>query len=261
MTTRVHNVELFSETLRLAVADQGLGGRHVFLLLHGGAGPASMSGLAGALSKDARVIAPTHPGFNGQPRPERFTRIDDLVMAYLSLIQQLNLSRVIIVGNSIGGWIAAEIALRKSPRISGIVLLNSVGIDPGSSERKIVDPANFAPEKRSALFFHDPKRFAVVPTPEALAATAENQRALRVYAGEPFMQDPSLRSRLRQISIPALVVWGESDRMVDTDYGRLFAASIPGARFEPIAEAGHFPHIEQMDAVVRLIGDFATALR
>jgi len=250
---------LFSETLELAVADQGDG--RAFLILHGGAGPASVAGLADALSKNARAIAPTHPGFDGEPRPDWFARIDDVVLAYLALIETLNLSEVVAIGNSVGGWIAAELALRKSPRLAGIVLLNAVGIDTGSSERPIVDPMTLAPAERLALSFHDPRRFAIAPSgPEAVAAMAENQRTLRVYAGEPFMHDPSLRSRLAALSIPAMVAWGESDRIVDVDYGRRFAASMPGARFDVIAEAGHFPHVERLEEVVRLIGDFARGL-
>ena len=211
-------VELFSETLRLALTNGGAG--RPFLVLHGGAGSASVSGLADALSKNARAVIPTHPGFDGEPRPDSFARVNDLVLAYLALIEKLNLSNVIVIGNSVGGWIAAEMALRKSPRLAGIVLLNAVGIDTGSSERTIVDPMKLSPAERSALAFHDPKRFAVAPSsPEAAAVMANNQRTLRVYAGEPFMHDPALRPRLAQMSIPALVAWGESDRIVDTEYG------------------------------------------
>lgn len=84
MTT---TIQLFAETLPLAINDQGNG--RAFLVLHGGAGPASMLGLAGALARQAR--------------PDRFTRIDDLVLAYLALLEKLNLSNVIVVGNSVGG--------------------------------------------------------------------------------------------------------------------------------------------------------------
>jgi pimeloyl-ACP methyl ester carboxylesterase len=251
-------MELFSETLHLAFTDQGEG--RAFLILHGGAGPASVSGLGGALAKNARSIVPTHPGFDGEPRPDRFARIDDLVLAYLALIERLNLKSVVVVGNSVGGWIAAEMALRKSPRLAGIVLLNAVGIDTGLAERSIVDPMKLAPAERSALAFHAPARFAVAPSGPAAVAMANNQQTLRVYAGEPFMHEPTLRSRLAQISIPAMIAWGESDRIVDVDYGRRYASSIPGARFELIPEAAHFPQIERLDEVVRLISDFTAGL-
>ncbi|WP_395850536.1 alpha/beta fold hydrolase [Cystobacter fuscus] len=252
-------VELFSETLRLAYTDQGEG--RAFLLLHGGAGPASMSGLGGALAKNARTLVPTHPGFNGEPRPDRFTRIEDLVLMYLALLEKLDLRNVVVVGNSVGGWIAAELALRQSPRIAGIVLLNAVGIDTGVEGREIVDPSKLAPSERAALSFHAPERFSLAPSgPEAAAAMANNQRTLRVYAGEPFMHEPTLRSRLAGMTLPALVAWGASDRIVDVEYGRLYARSIPGARFELIPEAAHFPHIERQEEVVRLIGGFAAGL-
>jgi pimeloyl-ACP methyl ester carboxylesterase len=254
--TKQH-VDLFSETLRLAFADQGEG--RAFLLLHGGAGPGSMMGLAGALAAKARVVVPTYPGFDGEPRPDRFARIDDLVLAHLALIERLGLERVVVAGNSVGGWIAAEMALRGSPRVAGVVLINAVGIEPGSPEHSIVDPAKIPVPELLKLSFHDPARFAVAPSsPEAAAVRVQNQRTLRVYAPDLF--DPTLRGRLAATSTPALVVWGKSDRVVDVDYGRLFAESIPGSRFEVVPEAGHLPQIERLQDTARLIGDFAASL-
>ena len=251
-----HTVDLFAGTLRLSFADAGAG--RSFLLLHGGAGPASMYGLAKSLSAKARTVVPTHPGFNGTPRPERFGRIDDLVLAYLSLIERFDLRDVVLVGNSVGGWIAAEMALRLSPRLAGAVLINSVGIDAGKPELSIVDPTAVPPAERAALAFHDPQTFALAPsTPEAAAAMLDNHKALRVYAGEPFMHEPTLRKRLAKMPIPTLVIWGESDRIVSPEYGRVLASSIPGAHYAPVAAAGHFPQIEQLAEVERLISTFA----
>ena len=251
-----HTVDLFAGTLRLSLADAGAG--RSFLLLHGGAGPASMYGLAKSLSAKARTIVPTHPGFNGTPRPERFGRIDDLVLAYLSLIERLDLRDVVLVGNSVGGWIAAEMALRLSPRLAGAVLINSVGIDAGKPELSIVDPTAVPPAERAALAFHDPQTFALAPsTPEAAAAMLDNHKALSVYAGEPFMHEPTLLKRLAKMPIPTLVIWGESDRIVSPEYGRVLASSIPGAHYAPVAAAGHFPQIEQLAEVEHLISAFA----
>ena len=87
---------------------------------------------------------------------------------------------------------------------------------------------------------------------------ALNQRTLRVYAGEPFMHAPDLRERLASLKVPALVIWGEDDRIVDLDYGGRFASSMPNARFEPVAKAGHFPQIEKLDVVQRLFEEFVT---
>jgi pimeloyl-ACP methyl ester carboxylesterase len=260
MNHPIKNVQLFAETLSLAITDQGQG--QTYLVLHGGAGPLSVVGLTAALSGNARAVTPIHPGFASQPRPQWFCRVSDLALAYIALLEKLDLHDVIVIGNSIGGWIAAEMALRKSSRVAGIMLLNAVGIDTGSLDRKIVDPTAISPAERAALAFHDPVRYGIAPTtPEALAAMQANQQTLRVYAGEPFMHDPTLRARLADIDVPATVVWGESDRIVDTDYGRLFAHSIPGATFEGVKEAGHFPHIEQLQQVTSLIERFTNAVR
>ncbi len=244
---------LFSESLHLSVADRGTG--KVFLVLHGGAGPASVTGLAEALARQGRTIVPIHPGFAGQPRPAWFRRVDDLVLAYLALLEQLDANEVVVVGNSVGGWIAAEMALRHSPRISGIVLLNAVGIDAGPGT-KIGNPMELPPEKRAALAFNDPSRFAFPQTPESVVMMSANQNALLAYAGEPYMHDPGLKARLAEINIPALVVWGANDGIVDLEYGRRYAESIPSSRFEVIAEAGHFPQIEKLDYVLGVIGAF-----
>jgi len=239
----------------LIFSDNGTG--RPYLLLHGGAGPQSMSGLATVLQKSNRSIVPIHPGFAGKPRPDGFDRISDLALVYLALLERLELQEVVIVGNSVDGWIAAEMALRHSPRIAGIVLLNAYGIDTGSLTRHIVDPMKLAPAERAALAFHDPVRYAIAPTmPEALAQMAENQRTLRIYAGEPFMHAPSLHARLSRMPVPSLVIWGESDGIVDIAYRQRFAAAMPAARFNTVPQAGHFPHIEQLDIVVGLIEDF-----
>jgi pimeloyl-ACP methyl ester carboxylesterase len=178
-----------------------------------------------------------------------------LADAYLKLLETLDLEKVVVVGNSFGGWVAAEMALRNSSRIAGMALLNPVAIDTGSPDRKIVDPTQVPPADRPRLSFHNPA-LATPPGPDQLARMAANQEALRVYAG-PGLHDPHLRLRLAGIRIPTVIVWGLSDRIVDEDYGRLWAASIPGARFEPLAEAGHFPQIEQTQRVATLVRELS----
>lgn len=246
MTEAMMNT-LFAGTLPLSVTEHGAGPT-TFLLLHGGAGPDSMLGLAESLATTSRVVVPTHPGFAGTLRPERFVRIDDLVLAYLALLDAVDATNVVVVGNSFGGWLAAEIALRGSPRVAKIALLNAVGIAPG--DRPIVDPTTLPVSERAAYSFHDPARFAAkLVLPDNLRHMPANMAALRLYAGTPFMHDPTLEGRLAALAVPALVLWGESDRIVDETYGRRFAASMPGARFILVPEAGHFPHLERADDV------------
>jgi len=230
------------------------------LALHGGAGPRTMAGISAALSQQVYVITPTHPGFDGTPRPERlFDSIADLAEAYLDLLDTLDLTGVMVLGNSIGGWIASEMALRDTRgRISALVLLNAVGIR-GRGEDQVVDTRTIAPADMSKLSFVDP---ALRPdfssfSDEQRAGMAANQKTLATYTGEHFTHDPKLRRRLHRVTMPVLVVWGEQDGIAPVGYGRAYAAAFPNGHFVPVPNAGHFPHIEQMGATLGAIGDFA----
>jgi pimeloyl-ACP methyl ester carboxylesterase len=259
MDLAVPAIDPFVQSFARSISDQGKG--RPFLLLHGGGGPESMAAFAASLSSAGRVIAPTHPGFAGTSRPEWCASIGDLVRLYLALLDRLDLDDVVVIGNSIGGWIACEMALRASPRITAIVLLNAVGIEPGTPGWAMVNPAELTPEERAARAFFNPGKFAMAPSgPAAAATTATNYAALKRYAGKPFMVDPSLRARLAAISVPTLVLWGEADLFVDVEYGRIYAKSIPEARFEAIPEAGHFPQIEQRDKVQKKILEWLALL-
>lgn len=253
----VQTLNMQAGEIALRIVQSGTG--KPFLLLHGGAGPASMRGLAEGLSSIGSTILPTHPGFDGQSRPSWLTTIRQLAEIYIALLEKMDMREVTIIGNSAGGWIAAEMALLGSSRIAGLVLMNAVGIDADPAGQPIADPMTVTPEKRASLAFHDPARFAIAPTgPDAAAAMVENQRTLRVYAGEPFMHDPTLRGRLADMTCPALLLWGESDGIVDIEYGKRFAAAIHGSRFDIVERAGHFPQIEQRDKVLQRIGEFAS---
>jgi pimeloyl-ACP methyl ester carboxylesterase len=227
------------------------------LLLHGGGGPPSMGSLPSALSQDFEVIAPVHPGFAGAPRPDWYDSIDDIALSYLRLLEQRDLRDVLLVGSSIGGWIAAEMAVREHQRVSGAVLLNAVGISVEGLE--LADFFSLTPQELIRRSFHDP---AAAPDPEQLPQAARdiqaaNATTLAVYAREPYMHDPKLRRRLALVPTPVTVIWGESDQIAPEPYGRAFAASFPNARFEPIPQAGHLPHLEQPKLVLDAIRRFA----
>ncbi len=229
------------------------------LVLHGGAGPGSVAGLAAALSQHSYVVVPTHPGFDATPRPDGTDSVADLASAHLDLIDELGLRTVLVLGSSVGGWIAAEMGLRDNhDRISGLVLLAATGIEP-EPPLQIADPAKLGPVKTGELAFHDPR---LRPDPAALsdeqkAALAANQAALAVYAGGPhFCYDPKLRGRLHRVAVPVLVLAGEQDGIAPLEYERALAASFPRATFRPVSQAGHFPHLEQPEEVLEAIGAF-----
>ncbi|MGH3201835.1 MAG: alpha/beta fold hydrolase [Streptosporangiaceae bacterium] len=216
--------------VEVTVADYGSG--QPFLLLHGGAGPASVTGFAEkfAAAHDVRGLVPTHPGFGGTPRPEALGSIPGLAALYNTLLDQLDLQDVTVIGNSIGGWITAEVALLKSPRVSGIVLIDAVGIEvPG---HPVADFFSLTVDQVLQRSFHNPEPFridsATLPR-AAQAIAAGNRTAISVYAGAA-MADPTLSERLGSLEIPTLVLWGRSDGIVDVDYGRAYGAPARCAR-------------------------------
>jgi pimeloyl-ACP methyl ester carboxylesterase len=234
-------------------------GRNI-LILHGGGGPATMSLLAAHLAEKAHVIAPTYPGWEGTPRPESLSTVAGLADAILRALDEQDVKDVLVIGSSIGGWVAAEIALRDEVhRVRGLVVINGTGVNV--SGQPITDITGFTPQQLAKVAFHDPSKFgagAPPPTPERLAVIRANAAALAVFAGQSSY-DPTLLDRLKGIHVPTLVLWGESDRVVSKEYGRAFAAAIQGSRFETVAEAGHLPWLEQPAETFRVLDPFVAA--
>jgi pimeloyl-ACP methyl ester carboxylesterase len=215
------------------------------------------------LAERARVLAPTHPGFGSVPASRELTAVDDLAYLYLDLLEALDLRDVTIVGVSLGGWIAAEMAVKSTERISALVLANAVGIKPGDREtRDIADIYAITDKQLAELVWADPARMARNPKtlPESdLIAMARSRESTGRYAWSPYMHDPKLKGRLHRIRIPTLVLWGTADRVTKSEYGRAYASAIPNARFESIEGAGHFPHLEQPEAFARSVLNFVEA--
>jgi pimeloyl-ACP methyl ester carboxylesterase len=258
LTTRK---ETFADGLTIRFDERQNGGRPM-LILHGGGGVQTVAGLAAGLSK-AHVVVPTHPGFGGEPRPEWFDSIDDLAFAYLDLLERLDLHEVLVIGSSMGGWIASAMALHDtSRRLGGLLLINAAGIQVEGYP--VVDVSTLAPNDLLALSFHNPATFRIDPatvTPQQIEGRKANAQALAVYDQGLGSSDPKLRRRLKRVSIPVLVVWGESDRVILPEYGRAYAEAFPNARFELISEAGHLPQIEQPQVLLPLVRQFALSIR
>ncbi len=244
--------------VELTVEERGDG--QPFLVLHGGAGPQSVAAFTQQLAETDRnrVLTPVHPGFGGTSRPDELNSVAGLAALYGALVDDLRLEDVTVIGNSVGGWIAAEMALLGSPRITGIVLLDAVGIEVES--HPVADVSGLSVPEIQALSFHDPTPFLVDPAtiPDVQKAImGANGAALAVYAGSPAMADPTLLGRLGGISIPTLVLWGDSDRIVEAAYGQAYAAAIHEARFEVLPASGHMPQMETPDLVVQMIRNSA----
>ncbi|MEO7123325.1 MAG: alpha/beta hydrolase [Lacisediminihabitans sp.] len=245
--------------VELNYSDQGSG--RAFLLLHGGGGPFTVARFAGLLTseKNARVITPIHPGYSGTQRADSLTSIRQLAALYVALLDALELSDVTVVGNSIGGWIAAEIALLASDRVSGVELVDAVGIQ--LEGHPVADFFSLSFPEIARLSYFNPASFVIDPStmaPEQLAVMAGNRAALAVYSGKPSMVDPTLRERLASVTVPTLVVWGDSDGVVDPTYGRAYASAIPGAEFVELPETGHMPQLESPQRLLAAVWRFAS---
>lgn len=219
------------------------------LYLHAGGGFRPMHPAMPILAKRYRIIAPSHPGFGGSSLPDWMDSVDDFAHVYLELMQQMNLRDAVLMGASIGGWVAAEIATKNTSRLSRLVLIGPAGIKVGSRDAlDIPDIFAMTPAEFEKRLFRNPEKFhpdLTKMSDEDLVKIARNRQTMALIAWEPYLHNPKLRHRLQMIDIPTLVVRGEYDGLISEDYAKAYAGLIPKAGFETIPEAGHAPDIEQ----------------
>jgi pimeloyl-ACP methyl ester carboxylesterase len=250
---------LVVEGTRIDVIERGAGRPLLFLHAENGIEPAAAA--IAELAKNARVIAPTHPGFGRSELPNGMRSVDDLAYFYLDLLDQRDLRELTVVGVSLGAWIAAEIAVKSTARMARLVMANAVGIKVGDREtRDIADIFALTEPEYLDIAYSDPnvgrRDYKALPDGEVLAAARAREATAR-FAWSPYFHNPRLKSRLHRIRIPTLFLWGTHDRMLSEAYGRAYCATVPGARFELIERAGHFPHQEQPKVFAEKVMAFA----
>jgi pimeloyl-ACP methyl ester carboxylesterase len=258
---------------KVALIEEGAGAPLVYL--HGFA---DLHGVAGEpqafhhkLAQAARVIAPAHPGCAGSDALSDHG-IDDVTFHYLELLDALGLDRVDLVGHCVGGWIAAELAVRHPERVARLALIGACGLF-------------VAGEPIGDVFMHaQPERGTSYASLRTLLFAAEDAPAARRFFPDgrgdldeetrryemlrfgsfvgfkpPYFYHRALRDRLFRAAMPALVIWGEHDRMVSRPHGEVYADGLPGAtRLELVSGAGHAVVLEQPERAAELA---ATLLR
>ncbi len=259
MASTTHQAWLTVNSVRLEVLGRGQG--RPILWLHGEEGLDPSAPFLEMLAAHGQVLAPSHPGFGHSPDASSVDTVDDLAYLYLDLLAEGNLRDAVLIGSSLGGWIAAEMAVRSTERLRGLVLVAPLGIKVGDREsRDIPDIFALPPTEVLRLQYLDPERAAVDPSKlsdDQLTVIARNREATALYAWEPYFHNPKLRQRLHRIRVPTLLLWGVDDRFVTAaGYGAAYRDAIPGARLETIDRAGHFPHLEQPDALVERVRAF-----
>jgi pimeloyl-ACP methyl ester carboxylesterase len=227
------------------------------LVLHGASG-ATWLPFMQTLSQKFGVIAPEHPGFGESDTPDWLDTIHDLAYFYLDLLDELKLDRVHMVGLSLGGWIAAEMAVRSTQRLASLTLAGAAGLYIAGVEQS--DPFLRTDEQRLRDFFHDQKKadevIARALRPELEDVALKNRTTVARLTWQPRSHDPHLAKWLHRIDVPTLLIWGDDDRMFPKEHALAYARLIPGAKVMIVPECGHVPQIEKPDAFVAGIESF-----
>jgi pimeloyl-ACP methyl ester carboxylesterase len=213
--------------------------------------------LAQQLASQFEVFIPSPPGFGKSSRPDWITSPDDISYLYNDLLSLLDLRDVCVVGFSLGGWLAAEMATKNSSRLSKLVLVDAYGVKHGGPyERDIADIWTLDSPEVSRRMWANPekgKRDYASMADEKLEIIARNRESLARFCWAPYMHNPKLKKRLHSIDIPTELIWGAQDGIVDTAYGKCYANAITCAGIAVIENAGHFPHVEQPEEFMRVL--------
>jgi pimeloyl-ACP methyl ester carboxylesterase len=259
-TSTASPIEGASERLEVAAGGSiallrgGQGPPLVFLHAVGGAG--AWLPFHGLLARSFEVIAPDHPGFGGSDDLPEVEAIDDLVYHYLDVLDRLGLQRANIVGGSLGGWIAAELAVHSPERVERLVLLGAPGLRiPGHLP---ADVFLMQPPKLVETLYKHPERAALPPEPDvdAIIAFYRDATAAARYAWVPYLNDPKLERRLHRITAPTLVAWADDDRVVPIEQGRRYAERIPDATLRVVEDCGHAMYFERPEAFADVVTEF-----
>jgi pimeloyl-ACP methyl ester carboxylesterase len=233
------------------------------LFLHGAGAGGRWLSFQTALARRFDVIAPTHPGHGGSPAAEWIEDISDLAFHYLDLLDALELSRLHLVGASLGGWIAAEIAVMASHRLSSLVLIDPVGIKVEGWIYPFIFGMDL-PQVVATVFHRPEAAMALAPKDQSVDTLVELYRqnaAMARVAWNPYLYDPRLRRRLARIAAPTLLAWGEHDRLAPLVCAEAWRKEIPNARLVTFAHSGHVPHLEEPAAVAAVVIEFCEAAR
>jgi pimeloyl-ACP methyl ester carboxylesterase len=225
------------------------------LFLHGASGAPVVMPFMEKLAQRFDVLVPEHPGYGLSDEPEWLENIHDVAYFYLDFLEKLDLKNTLVVGSSMGGWIAMEMAVRDTSRIKSLVLVSPAGIAaPG------VRPADIflmPPEEVVKNLFFDQKlaqaRLAEPVTPEAIDIALKNRHTTARLAWEPRLHDPFLPKWLHRIDVPVKIIWGREDRIIPVGFVKEYQRLLPKAQVHILENTGHLPHAEKADEFVELV--------
>lgn len=259
---------------RIRVHEGGEGGPLVYLHAAGGLFPEDP--FLARLAERYRVFAPCLPGYEDSEGAESLHTMLDVALWGFDVIEALGLDRPALVGHSMGGMIAAEMASICPREVDRLALIAPAGL--WLDDAPIPDLFSLLPFELPELLFHDPRKGAELLTGgfEFQGSGAEDFAALlRRFEDLDFLQkllidnarklgmagkilfpipERGLAERLPRVRARTTLIWGESDRFVPPRYAEAFLELLPGASLERIAEAGHMAPYEKPDEVLAALG-------
>jgi pimeloyl-ACP methyl ester carboxylesterase len=228
------------------------------LFLHGAGGVPMWLPVFEQLAKSYHVIVPDHPLFGRSDTPEWLDDISDMAYFYLDLLEKLDLRNVHLVGNSLGGWIALEVAVRSAARLKSLTLVSAAGIHVKGVPKADIFMMN--PEETARALYVDDKliqqMIAFQPTPEQMDTIYKNRIATAKLGWQPRLFNPKLHKWLHRIKVPTHIVWGDSDKIIPPTYGDAFKKLISGSKLTVIPNSGHLPHLERTQPFVSAVTGF-----
>ena len=205
------------------------------LLLHSEDNYETTQPFVDELAKKYSVFIPRMPGFGRSTLPDSVTTIDDISYIYLDLLRHYKLTDVTVIGFSVGGWLAAEIASKNCGRLSKLILVDPLGVKIGGKYDRDIEDIYYRPfDYVKKLKFHDPDKDPRILTEmgdREAYLLARHRESTAKLCWNPYFHNPSLKYRLNRITAKTLMIWGANDGLAKTKYGRAFAKRIPGCKF------------------------------
>jgi pimeloyl-ACP methyl ester carboxylesterase len=234
--------------------------------LHSATGEGPGAAVLEALASDFDVVAPMFPGFGESEGIELIDDIEDAVYHVLDVFDGLGLVNPALVGTSLGGWMAVEVASRYPERVSSLVLINPAGLHIDGAPikeifgRKPDDLAQdlFADQSHPiAQMMHQmaalgADKLADIPF-ELLRPILQSLQATAKVAWNPYLHNPKLLRRLGRVTAPTLIVRGAEDRLIPAVHAATYASAIPEARLVEVPGGGHLVTLEQPSVVADLV--------
>ena len=213
------------------------------------------------MAQNWRVVAPRHPGFGSSQLPADVRKVDDLAYLYLDWLEREAAADVLLVGASFGAWIALEMCVRQPRCAARLALIGPIGVKfSGREERDFLDIYADADDTVTAATFADPQRWRpdyAAMQPAQVEAAARDRQTAATFMWTPYMHNPVLNKWLHRVTAPTLVLRGAQDGLVRAANTEALARALPNATLQTVEVAGHYPQIEQAEAVARAIDGFA----